>query len=247
MAPPLALELKGRSSASSSKKTTPQREDVDPAIGLFALKPLGRHVGVLAPQGSVGGEGLPLGAGDAEVRDPHHPAAVEEQVVRAHVPVHQLEGPPGLRIGQLVRGVQAVAGLKDRVHHRADGREDPARPRTLLHLPQVGAIHVLQHQIGEPVGLADLGRAHHVRVSEQGRVAAFQQEALEKPRILRRRRQEPLDDAPLAVGILGEPHLTHPPLAEGPEQPEVSHRLRGSRCDLLRHTYLQGRQRTPPV
>jgi len=90
-------------------------------------------------------------------------AALDQQVPRLHVPVHQ---------SLAVRGVEGARGLTDQ--EQGGGGEDPAA--LLDHLPHVGPGDVPHRDVQQVVLGAHVVDGDHVRVVERGRDPRFLQE-----------------------------------------------------------------------
>ena len=200
------------------------------SVDLLSARLLGRHVPEFPLQDSLLGREH-LGARDAEIGNLHGALEREEDVLRGHVAVDDLERPAPLVL-PLVRVVEPLRGLRDdpRRHPRIEAppprlraREEPAevRPFDVLHceeLPLVSAV----------VELVDL---HHVRVVEAGGELRLLDE--HRPESERRpvRRQDSLHHehlvGALCAALLREEDLRHASSAEAPDHLERGQLLRG--------------------
>lgn len=220
-----------------------QRPDVGPPIhGPRVADLLGGHVGELSLQlpRTRGIGGALHGARDAEVHDLRDAAVEDEDVLRGHVAVNDVRGPPVLR-AQLVRVVQAAR----RVAHdaRRDSRIHAARPG---HPPREPferlAVEVLHREVVGAVGLPEVEHRADVGVIELRREARFVEEHFDEAPVLGDVRMNDLDRDPLrepGFGLeLREVDGGHPPrcdaiaqpiAAEGTQRGRIEHRV-GAGC-----------------
>ncbi|MFO0668327.1 MAG: hypothetical protein U0235_01695 [Polyangiaceae bacterium] len=139
-----------------------ERVDVAAPVDALAARLLGRHVSELSLE-DAGLLDEQLGARDPEIGDLHRAVVREEDVLRRHVAVDDLEGRPRLVL-LLVRVVEALGRFAD------DVRADPGREPRPLGLgrrhehAEVGALDVLHDEeltlvaaVGELVDLNDVG------------------------------------------------------------------------------------------
>ncbi len=156
-----------------------ERPHVDAAIRGLAFELLGREVRELALH--LAGRGLVVAmprARDAEVEHPRGSVVADEEVLRAHVAVHDLEELTGL-VTELVRGVQAFARVdhEPRDHPRALVAERGGRARGLAEHAVQRLTHEIRHrEVVDALDLAELVHAADVRVVDARRDARLVEE-----------------------------------------------------------------------
>ncbi|MGD0527074.1 MAG: hypothetical protein ABSE49_18160 [Polyangiaceae bacterium] len=107
----------------------------------------------------------PLGLRDAEVDEPRDAVRADHDVVRRHVPVHQVERLAPL-VARLVRGVKAAQRVDHDGRRDADGHALASLLRGAGELPQRFAVHVLHDEQEIGVGLQDVECGHDVGVPD---------------------------------------------------------------------------------
>ncbi len=200
----------------------PEGEEVAPRVELAPLELLGREVAVLALHHSrVGAARAARGAGDAEVEHLGRPVVGDEEVLRAHVAVDDVERLPG-KVLLLVRVVEP----RRRVDHDPQRQLDREALAPLLaaleHVGEVLPVQVLHRdEVGAAV-LAHVEHAHHVRVGEVGGGARLVEEHLHEVPVAGEVREDPLHHhqllEALQPGLPREEHLGHAALGELPQQ-----------------------------
>ncbi len=138
--------------------------------------------------------GAPAGFGDAEVDELHVAAERDEDVLRAHVTVHDVER-LAVEAVLLVRVCEPRAAPE---HDRERVLEREGRHLLLLHLPhdraQVLAVDVLHGDEVLSLEHADVVDVGDVRVVQRGRDASLVEEHLDEVGVLRQVGKDALDD-----------------------------------------------------
>ncbi len=168
---------------------------------------------------------------NAEIRNLHATAPVQDDVFRLDIPVHD---------ALVMRVLQRIADLRND-RQRLPGR-NPAR---LKELPQRDSVHKLHDQVKHVLGLAEIVNGHNVWVREFRKRFRLQHESLRKCLILLslRRKDFQGDHAieRLLKGLVNDPHAasaeTFQQLKVGKESGDVlqpgRRRLRDSSVFLL--------------
>jgi hypothetical protein len=207
-----------------------ERVEVAPPVDALAARLLRGHVAELALE-----DALLLGeearARDPEIGDLHGALEREQDVLRAHVAVHDLERLPRLVL-LLVRVVQALRGLRDdpRADPRRDLRAVGARGRHQA--PEVASLDVLHREeeplVAEVLEFVDLDDVGVVEARREVRL--LDEHRAEAPRSSVRR-QDPLEDehlvSALRAPLLREEHLGHAARPQAPHDLELRDLLRG--------------------
>ena len=171
----------------------PRREDVGAPVDEAALDLLGRHVRKLPLHLTGAGGGEPAGgAGDPEIDDPRHAVDPDEDVLRRHVAVHDVERAVEV-VTQLVRGVEAHEGIdRDAGQH---GRSEVVAPvgRVAAEASQALPFDVFEHQVVTRFALPYVEDGHDVGVMNARREARLVQKHRDEFLLLREVRVEPLD------------------------------------------------------
>ena len=178
-------------------KDDAQREDVGPAVDVFAGDLLGRHVRELALERAVARRGHARAElRDAEVHDLRRPVVRHEEVVRRHVAVDEIELLAILAL-QLVGSVQALGGVGDDAARNLGGHRRAELLGAAHDLAERLAVQVL-HGDPEAVGLlAEVEDRRDVRVRDARRDARLVEEHLDEALVLDEVGVDALDGDPL--------------------------------------------------
>ncbi len=194
---------------------------------------LGRHVAGLAlAQAGLGGDLIGIGAGDAEVDEPHAAFDIDHQVVGGDVAVNEVQR-LALERAQGMGIVKPGAGVGD---ERGGERRQQGTFVQIEAGAQVEPVDELQGHEQLAVELAAVEHAHHVGVVEARGEAGLIEEHVAQPRVFGEVGVHALEhDVGVAVPRserLGEPDLGHatqaeltgePVLPEGVLRPEPIH------------------------
>jgi hypothetical protein len=166
---------------------------------------------------------LPLSwpAVDAEVDELRDAVVGDQDVLRRHVAVHELERDVVL-VFELVRGVEALAGLHD------DADRDSLRDLRLVLAGRLVedaerlAVDPLHDEVEDLVLLAEVEDLGHVGVVDASRERGLVEEHLLELRVLGERRQHRLDGdgllEPARALLAGRPNGRHPALRDWDEE-----------------------------
>ena len=187
----LALGLERDLAREHLEQHDPERVDVGLLGHVAAEGLLGRDV--VGGAEHAPGRGQPVGlerAGDPEVGDLPASLRVDQHVLRLHVAVHEALG---------VGGGERPADL-DRVGHGLHDRQAAHAPDPLL---QGLALHVLEHDVGRALVLAEVDHGHDMGMGQPGDRARLAPESLELVRVVGDVAMHELDrDPPLQRGVV---------------------------------------------
>ena len=181
-----------------------------------------------------------VGAGDAEVGDLHRAVEAEQDVLRRHVAVHDVE-----RLARLVRAlVRVVQPVRDLAHDVGGdvGREALVRLARATHeLAEVRPLDVLHAEelalVAVVLKIVDLDDVRMVQARRELRLVGEHGAEASRRAVLR---QDALDDeqlvGALGAALLGEEHLGHAARPEAPDDLEIGEMARnaGSRSRSCR-------------
>ena len=169
------------------------REHVRAAVDFLGPSLLGRHVRDLALElARPGHREARGGPGDAEIRDAGDAVDADQDVVRRHVAVHDLERPP-LVVGPFVSGVEPGERVEHDAHGHA-GRDGLLLLRGAVEeVPGRVPLDVLHDEVVASVGRADLEDGDDVGVMDPRRQARFVEEHLDELGVPRQVLVQPLD------------------------------------------------------
>ena len=198
-----------------------QRPEVRPGVDRRRPDLLRGHVRDLALDLPGGGQpGLGAALRDAEVEELHPAVAGDENVVRRHVAMHQLERAP-VAGPRPVRVPEASRCTGDDGHAHRGAEVLPARHALLQQAQQVCALEALHDDDRQAADLADLEHLHDVRVPELRRDARLLPEHLQEPVVLRQVRQHALQHhdlrGPVVGGLPRQEHFGHAAARKLPE------------------------------
>jgi hypothetical protein len=169
--------------------------DVAPAIGLLPAQALGRDVSELSLEHPrLRAMPLARGRGDAEVDDLRHAVERHHDVARRDVAMNHGER-LAVRVRQLVRCMQALARVGQRLRDQARGARGIAAAGTRGLAPDLGhrlADEVLHRDVRAPRRDVVVVQAAHVRMTDARRDLGLVDEHLREHRIVREVRMDEL-------------------------------------------------------
>ncbi len=223
------LAIEGRLAGQQLVEDDAERVEIRARVDLASPGLLGREVLGRADDRARLGHLARPGARDPEVRHLHAPLAVDEDVVRLDVPMH--DAVP-------VREAQRREDLA-RVLDRDVDRRGAAADDELLERAPVEELH---RDVVGVLGVAAVVDRDDVRVVERSGVLGLAAEALDELVVVRVAPVEDLDrDAAAELLVLGEVHVGHPAGAELPLDPVAPVEQRVDERVAYRHGRLKGR------
>ena len=189
------------------------RKDVAPAVGRETTDLFGAHVAELALENSRLGLLRPVRRlGDTKVDDLHLAVVGDEDVLRRHIPVDNVELHPP-RIPFAVRVVEPLGNLRRQVHRLGGGHDLLAAPVAFKQGPDIPPRHVLHGNEERALVLPELVDVHDVRVVQLNADSRLIDEHGDELFVLRHRGENPLDGEdpfePLHTKGLGNEDLGH--------------------------------------
>ena len=201
-----------------------EAEDVAAPVEALPARLLRGHVGVLAAEDlrvlAPPEAGL-VGPRDAEVGDLHLALVAKQDVLRAHVPVHDLQWLAVVAL-RAVRVVEGLGDLRPDPEAQAEAQRRLARPAEAQRGREVPAPQVLHGDEVAALLFAEVEDLDDVGVAQPRGDLGLSHQELREARPLEQGREHPLDDDRLLeagdAARARPPHLGHASLGDALEE-----------------------------